>query len=184
MSNQAELQSWHDFYLVAGPAAASLVGLLFVGLTLHLRAVLARSEVRGLARVTFSNFSLVLIVALFFVIPQAAGALGEQLIIAAAVSLVITAPAVVAAARSETRTLDLRQLVLRFGLSILGYVGVGVAGGLVMAGRPSGFDWLAAAVVAMLVISLRNSWDLLVSVGASVMPPQPAGGAAAEDESS
>jgi hypothetical protein len=182
VSNQAELQSWHDFYLVAGPAAASLVGLLFVGLTMHLRAVLARSEVRGLARATFSNFALVLLVSLFFVMPQNAASLGEQLIIAAAVSLAIVAPAVTSAARSQTRTLEVRQLVLRFGLSILGYITVGVAGGLVIAGNPAGLDWLVAAVIALLVISLRNSWDLLVSVGAAVMAPQPGHAAASPDE--
>src|SRR5437899_11480758 len=64
------VQRWHDFYIVAGTAAATLVGLLFVGLSLHLRAVLSRSEVRSLARVTLANFGLVLFVSLFMVIPQ------------------------------------------------------------------------------------------------------------------
>ena len=179
------MQSWHDFYLVAGPAAASLVGLLFVGLSLHLRAVIARSEVRGLARVTFANFALVLIVALFFVIPQEAQSLGEQLIIASAVSLLIAAPAVVTAARSGTRTLDTRQLVLRFGLSILAYLAVGVAGGLVAAGAgAAGLDWLAAATIALLVISVRNSWDLLVSVGAAVLAAERGDAGAPAEETS
>lgn len=183
MSIRGELQSWHDFYLVAGQAAASLVGLLFVGLTLHLRAVLARPEVRGLARVTFSNFALVLIVALFFIIPEDSSSLGEQLLIAAAVSLAIAAPAVASAVRSETRTLEVRQLAMRFGFSILGYIGVGVSGALIIAANSSGVDWLAAAVIAMLVISLRNSWDLLVSVGASVMTPAQGGTSDSADDS-
>ena len=184
VSNQAALQSWHDFYLVVGPAAASLVGLLFVGLTLHLRAVLARDEVRGLARATFSNFALVLIVALLFVIPQDASALGTQLIIAALVSLGVAAPAVASAARSQTRTLAARQLVLRFGLSAAGYVVVGVAGGLITAARPQGLSLLATAVIALLVISLRNSWDLLVSVGDVVLAAEPANAAAAASDDS
>lgn len=185
MSNQPALQSWHDFYLVVGPAAASLVGLLFVGLTLHLRAVLARDEVRGLARATFSNFALVLIVALFFVIPQDASGLGTQLIIAALVSLAVAAPAVASAARSQTRTLAARQLVLRFGLSVAGYVAVGVAGGLITtAARPQGLTLLASAVIALLVISLRNSWDLLVSVGEVVLAPETANAAVASPDDS
>jgi hypothetical protein len=183
VSNQAALQSWHDFYLVVGPAAASLVGLLFVGLTLHLRAVLARNEVRSLARATFSNFALVLIVALFFVIPQDASGMGTQLVIAALVSLAIAAPAVVSAARSQTRTLAARQLVLRFGLSVAGYVAVGVAGGLITAARQQGLSLLASAVIALLVISLRNSWDLLVSVGDVVLAPEATDAAASPDDS-
>jgi len=53
-------QRWRDFYVVSGTAAATLVGLLFVGLSLHLRAVLSRSEVRALARVALANFGLML----------------------------------------------------------------------------------------------------------------------------
>ena len=41
MSFQTALSGWHDFYILAGTAAATLVGLLFVGLSLHLRIVVA-----------------------------------------------------------------------------------------------------------------------------------------------
>src|SRR5438874_536787 len=71
---QVMAQRWHDFYMLAGTAAATLVGLLFVGLSLHLRAVLSRSEVRSLARVTLANFGLLLFVSLFMVIPQGSSA--------------------------------------------------------------------------------------------------------------
>ena len=69
---QVLAERWHDFYIVAATAAATLVGLLFVGLSLHLRAVLSHSEVRSLARVTLANFGLILFVSLFMVIPGSA----------------------------------------------------------------------------------------------------------------
>jgi hypothetical protein len=50
MSFQEALQGWHDFYLTAGAASATLAGLLFVGLSLHLRIVVTHPEVRSLAR--------------------------------------------------------------------------------------------------------------------------------------
>jgi len=59
---QVLARRWHDFYIVAGTSSATLVGLLFVGLSLHLREVLSRSEVRSLARVTLANFGIVLFV--------------------------------------------------------------------------------------------------------------------------
>ena len=37
----------HDFFILAGTSAATLVGLLFVGLSLHLKIVIAASEVPG-----------------------------------------------------------------------------------------------------------------------------------------
>ena len=73
-------QRWRDFYILAGTAAATLVGLLFVGLSLHLRAVLSRPEVRSLARVTLANFGLILFVSMFMVIPQSGSATDPFLI--------------------------------------------------------------------------------------------------------
>ena len=79
-----------------------------------------------------------------------------------------------AAGRSRTRTLRPYQLALRFGTSALGYVAVTVAG--VFLGRGSetaAFNWLVVVTVILLVVSLRNSWDLLVSVGAATLEDQP-----------
>ena len=164
------IQSWHDFYIVAGTGSATLVGLLFVSLSLHLRTVVTRSEVRALARATLVNFALVLLVALFVVIPQDASSVGLQLEISGAVSAVIIAAPVVAASRSRGRIVPTPLLVARFVLSVLGYAGIVIAGGLLTAGSYSaGFASLASATLILLLISLRNTWDLLVSVGEATM---------------
>ncbi len=41
-----------------------------MGLSLHIRLVLSRDDVRALARVTLTNFILMLVLALFMVIPD------------------------------------------------------------------------------------------------------------------
>jgi hypothetical protein len=170
---QVLAQRWHDFYIVAGTAAATLVGLLFVGLSLHLRAVLSRSEVRSLARVTLANFGLILFVSLFMVIPQRPSATSPDLIGSGVFSLAVIAPSLVAAGRSRTRTLHRYQLALRFGSSALGYVAVIVAGALLGRDEAAAFNWLVVVTVVLLVVSLRNSWDLLVSVGAATLDDHP-----------
>ncbi len=70
MDFQTTLQSWHDFYSITGMAAASLVGLLFVGLSLHLRIVVTHEDVKALARVTLTSLGVTLVLALFMVIPE------------------------------------------------------------------------------------------------------------------
>ena len=83
-------------------------------------------------------------------------------------------PSLIAAGRSRTRTLRPYQLVLRFGSSALGYAAVIVAGALLGRGsEAAAFNWLVVVIVALLVVSLRNSWDLLVSVGAATLDDQP-----------
>ena len=170
MLNQTLVSGWHDFYILAGTSAATLVGLLFVGLSLHLRIVIASSEVRSLARVTLANFGAVLLVSLFMVIPQDQSTAALELIGSGLASLAIITPSVIGAARSGGSTLQMRRrdrarLVLRFGLSGASYLAIIVAGILLLSSLPSAFTWLVVATVVLLIISLRNTWDLLVTVG-------------------
>jgi hypothetical protein len=171
MSYLAAASDLRDFYILAGTAAATLVGLLFVGLSLHLRIVIAASEVRGLARVTLANFGAVLFVSLFMVIIEDQSAAALQLIGSGMVSLIITTPVLVAAGRNQGRTLQMQgrdraRLVLRFGLSSLSYLAIVGAGVLLLSSLISAFKVvLVVAIVVLLVVSLRNTWDLLVTVG-------------------
>jgi hypothetical protein len=171
VSYQVTASDLRDFYILAGTGAATLVGLLFVGLSLHLRVVIAASEVRSLARVTLANFGAVLFASLFLVINESQSTAGLQLIGAGIVSLIVTVPSLIAAARTTQASLDMRRmdrarLVLRFGLSALGYVAVIGAGILLLASRFIAFEVLIeVTLVTLLVISLRNTWDLLVTVG-------------------
>ena len=169
MSFQATLQSWHDFYAITGQGAAALVGLLFVGLSLHIRMVLSHADVRALARVTLSNFILMLVLALFMVIPDNNSSdTGERVILLGVISTVYTAPSLMAGLRSRMRTIGLRMLLLRFGLSFLAFVGLIVCGTELVAGNyHDGLVGLVGVVVVVLVVSLRNTWDLLVSVAAA-----------------
>lgn len=167
---QTTVSAWHDFYVVAGGASATLVGLLFVGLSLHLRVVVSRPEVRSLASVTLANFGLVLLIALFALIPQEARSFSYELIISGAVTAGLVSPSLRAASRSHTRTLRIPRLFVRFGVSEVAYAGTLAAGVLILRGSyGTGLGWLAVVAVTLNVVSLRNSWDLLVTVGAARM---------------
>jgi len=169
---QTTLQGWHTFATTAAGAAASLTGLLFVGLSLHLRLVVARSDVRALARVTFTGFVLLLLLALFLVVPNiSASTIGWALIGSGLAAGALTLPSLISAATGETHTVGLRRLLLRFALSMAAFLSVIIAGCIFVSGayRPA-LDFLAATIIVILVVSLRNSWDLLVST-ASAAPP-------------
>lgn len=169
MSYQTAASGWHDFYIVAGTASATLVGLLFVGLSLHLRVVIASSEVRSLARVTLANFGAVLFVALFMVIPEDRSTAAIELIASGVASLLIATPSLLGAFQSGGRRLQMQgrdraRLILRFGLSAASYLAIIVAGAVLFSSLGA-FTWLVVAIVVLLIVSLRNTWDLLVTVG-------------------
>ena len=168
MSYAETVQTWHDFYVTAGAAAATLVGLLFVGLTIHIRVVVTHPDVRSLARATLMDFFVVLLVALLVLAPATdTRVTGASLIATAAVSLVLVIRPALEGLKG-TQTIRLRVLILRFGFSAVCYLGVGVMG-VLFSGRDfeNGLRGLQVLVVFLLVVAVRNTWDLLVVVAAS-----------------
>ena len=167
MGSMDAAQAWHDFYVTSGTAAATLVGLLFVGLSLHIRVVVAHAEVRSLARVTLANFFAVLVVSLLLLAPLGdASITGGLLLGAGAFSLLLLVrPAHSGLRGRHAKTLPTRVLLSRFGLSGFCYVLLAVMGALMNAGQVSnGLSGLLGVIMLLLIVAVRNTWDLLVTV--------------------
>lgn len=189
MNYSTTLQGWHDFYTITGTAAATLVGLLFVGLSMHLRVVVTHADVKALARITLASLGLTLVLSLFMVLPfpDNPSSTGWNVVGAGIFGLVLIAPPAVAGMRSSRRALSVPHVILRFGLTTLAFGGVIAAGGILVAGDyHTALTWLVAVSIVLLVGALRNSWDLLVSVGAATMHepevPKPAEATSAKAE--
>jgi uncharacterized membrane protein len=74
------LTSWSTFAEVAGTAAASLIGLLFVAVSIRIDFIARSQELRNRAAQTLSLFGTVLLTAILLAIPgQATEALGAEL---------------------------------------------------------------------------------------------------------
>jgi hypothetical protein len=167
VSYAATLATWHDFYVAVAAAAATLVGLLFVGLSLQLQTVVSRPDVRALARATLSAFGLLLVFSLFLLTPEVgAGTHGYELIGTAAIGGIAHLRSMGGALHVDgVRAIGVRQLVQRYGLYTACYAMVAAAGGLLLAGDlTDGLEWTVPAAILAVVVSLRNTWDLLVTV--------------------
>ena len=72
MTFEEALLGWHDFYVATAGAAAALLGLLFVGVSINLGALNApeRIDLRERASQAFTNLTFVLVLALSVLIPQ------------------------------------------------------------------------------------------------------------------
>lgn len=171
MTFQTALQGWHTFYSIAGTSAAALVGLLFVGLALHLREVATRPDVRSLARVTLTSFAITLVLSLFMVEPgENPSSTGADILVMGACGLALVVPSLVTGLRSREHTIGFWRMLLRFGATCLACVGLMLSGGLFLSGDvKSGLDQLVPITIALLVVSVRNTWDILVSVGAAAL---------------
>jgi len=161
-------EAWHDFYLMAGTAAVTLVGLLFVSLSLHVEILFRREhqDFRELAAQAFQGYLYVLISALAFLLPAHNGVvLAFMYGVINLVMLVRTfarVPAFFAAHRA--RGGEARQL-WRFFIPALAYVLGLVAVVQLLLGLSGAGIGFFTPVVMMLAASTRTSWDLLIYVG-------------------
>jgi hypothetical protein len=74
-------ESWQNFYVMVGGAAAALTGLVLVAVSLHLRAILAHPLYRDRAYTSLQGLVSILMVAGAMLTPQAPSALGVEVLL-------------------------------------------------------------------------------------------------------
>ena len=162
------LERWHEFYLLAGTAAVTLVGLLFVALSFNLDVLIHESREHLLrhARATMMSFIYLLVVSLVFLIPDSnARRLGATVAMASLVFLGIQVRFSFLSRGAGTarhdRSLARRgwMLVVIYALAALNAIAM-----LVTASPYLAYNMIAL-ICAMLGNSAGTSWDLLVEVG-------------------
>ena len=165
--DQATLTSWHDFYITMGTASASLIGLLFVALSINVDAIngSSREDLRAFAEQAFSSFSTVLLIAVIFLIPTAnPGSLGIAFValgLGAGARMVRRGPAIWRSVRHGRLG---ERMFWRFVLPAAAVIGLVICGLGLLVGNASSPYWLVTVIIAMLLSAARSSWDLLVKV--------------------
>ena len=161
--------SWHDFYLTLGAASATLIGLLFVGVSINLDEFTTDEgiAIRVLAEQAFGNFILVLVIALMVLIPdQDQDSLTLQLAIVGSLGTFRVARRAMVFRRRTTGPFgDWRYLIRRLGLSAAASIAVLGIAVLVQTNPVTAFYWLVGAVLVYLFSAADSAWDLLIEVG-------------------
>lgn len=164
----ALVESWHEFYLMAGTAAVTLVGLLFVSLSMHLDVLLhhSRAHLLDLARQTLLAFVYVMLVALMVLVPPSTPRLlGATIGGSTLVVLAFSIAGLVNELRMKERTGVSRSLLRRRIMQIL-CLGLGAySAAQLWQGSGLGLFMMIGTICAMLGNGAGSAWDLLVQVG-------------------
>lgn len=161
---------WHEFYLLAGTAAATLIGLLFVAVSLHIDVVTHTTAqgARTLANQSFSNFIYILAFSLVFLIPQTAPAgLGLPLLIMGALGCV----GIMRRWWVTRRMVDAGDLLgatphpVRNALLLAAYVTLLVVAVRALNGDASDLYWLVWVIIWLLADAALSAWNLLLRLG-------------------
>ncbi|WP_155375143.1 hypothetical protein [Catellatospora vulcania] len=160
------MAEWANFGIVAGAAAATLVGLLFVAVTLRVNTVVTTSDLRYRAAQTLALFITVLLISLLLVVPgQPLRLVGVELVIVA----VAAGAAMAVFDRLASRATEPSVLARTLGVISLNATAVlliALSGAIAAAGQRWGIYLLVPGVVAALVCGVVNAWLLLVRLPA------------------
>jgi len=161
-----ELVLWHDFNVALVTAAAGLLGLLFVALSIHIRTLNAtrNAELRSVARTVFLGYVVALAIGFLALLPQSLSAFGVELM---GLTLLAILP-FAAAARSGLRATgvgyDRRITVVQFLLGF-GLFAVGVIGAIgVTVGEASALYVTAGVAIVSLLWGVFNTWELIFRI--------------------
>lgn len=170
-SFSSTIADWHDFYMLAGTASATLIGLLFVAVSLHIDLIgeSGAETILSLARRTFTRFIIVVIVALLFLVPhQDPKGLGLPLL---AVGI---AEALRTFRVSWTATKGLREhggfrdftdrVMLSLVLPLVSSIGFILIAATILAGTTAYLYWMVPIVAVVLTTAASNAWDLMLGL--------------------
>jgi len=158
-----ELVLWHDFNVALVTAAAALLGLRFVALSIHIRALTARrnAELRSVARSIFLGYVVSLGFGFLALMPQTLSAFGIEIL---ALNVAASIP-FAAAARSGLRAtgvgFDRRVTMVQF---IAGFAlfAVAISGSIGVALHEASALFVVAGIaIVALLWGVFNTWELI-----------------------
>ncbi len=175
------IDHWHDFFLLTGTAAATLAGLLFIALSLHME-VLVRPKFSGMlvvARSALTSFVTVLIVSMMMLPPGLSPrSSGFSLIAFVGVFTVISLFDLRKALEHEHQDFPRRTVRRRVLMPIVGYAFLMFIGVSLFRHVYEAMYLMISAMSLLLANAAFASWDLLVRVSkvkAGLRPDEPVG---------
>ena len=163
------MSEWHDFFLAAAGAAAVLVGLVFIGVSINLEMIMA-DPTYGLANRALEALILlmaVLIATCLLLVPaQGTVAAGVEVLTVGVVNWAANVAIQLLQLRNW-RSLDpsfRRHFVPRVVFGQAATLPFVVAGISLLSWGAEGLYWLVAGVVLSFVVAVLDAWVLLVEI--------------------
>jgi hypothetical protein len=160
------LHDWHDFYVLVGTASATLVGLMFVAVSIG--TAIFNEDHRGALTAfitpTVMHFASVLFGCLIATMPSHSWyTLGGLLGAGALAGSVFSGRLAVQMVIRRRYKVDLEDRLFYALLPLAGYVLALVAAAVLLTHKAAiSADLLAAAVLTLLFAAIRNAWDMMV----------------------
>jgi hypothetical protein len=172
-----ELHTWHDFYLLVGTASATLVGLMFVAMSIgaQIFSESNRAAMGAFLSSTVVHFSATLFICILATIPSHRWlTLAAVLALGGLAGLAYSTRLLVQLFVRHSFRVDVIDRMFYAGIPVLGHLLVlAAAASLLAVPSEYGLDLLAAALVTLLLAGIRNAWDMMIWIVIKTPIPGP-----------
>jgi hypothetical protein len=160
------VQEWQVFYATVATSAATLVGLLFVAMSLNLGMFGGTDNIglKKLAGQTLANYLYIIIFALIFLIPrQGPIGLGVPLICNGLAGLTRTVSHLRTLLSNMPQGISRKDIFVRAAMALVAFSVLIIVSFLVMVRANAGsLNWLVAPMILLLISASLNTWSLLI----------------------
>jgi hypothetical protein len=153
MPSSNDPAAWQNFFLMMGTANATLTGLLFVALSIHLREVLEHPRLKPRAVIALVVLTTQIVISAIVLVPQARELMGLEILVLNGVFLYLDVRNRVQTTLNQAALLSL-VIRLAYGYSAISLI-VGIGGG---------FYVLALVLVLTLARTMASCWALLTEL--------------------
>ena len=155
------LAPWREFYGLVGTAAAALVALLFVAASIGagILSVERATATRTYMSPIVCHFTVILFACAVGLMPSHTGASFGLLIGASALAGLLYSGAILMRVLKDAN-IDLADRIGYGVAPVIGYVAALAAAALFFLGSRRAADVLAGALLLLLIVNIRNAWDL------------------------
>ncbi|HXL98649.1 MAG TPA: hypothetical protein VN932_01880 [Rhizomicrobium sp.] len=161
------MQSWTDFYEMTGGAAATLLGLLFVSVSVNAQAILGATHQhpRRMAEQGFQNYLAVLMISLLVLFPHMDNrSLGISILCVVGIWAAWVLARMYSTLMGPRATESRFAAARRFLSSVIGYSILIYSAARMALGQGDYHQLLAVSLILLLFSATAVSWELLTSI--------------------
>ena len=162
----AELvEDWHDFDVLVGTAAATLVGLMFVAASIGASVFTERdrSALKAFISPTVVHFTTVLMIAVVAPVPTHEWhTLAGLLAVVGVAGAIYSTNVWIELFIHRRFNVDVVDRLFYAGIPLVGHLLLLLAAFFLWRQSEAGLDLLAAGQITLLLAAIRNAWDMMI----------------------
>lgn len=161
---EATLQGWHEFFTLIGTAAVTIIGAMFVVVSVGIRLIHStqRQAITAFLSGTVINLSAVLLGSSLSFVPELDSTWFSALVVALGLVGLILSPRRLVPFRSTEEIVRTGDRFWYLVLPHASYASLVIVGFVAYWNVRAGFDLVALALVILLISGIRNAWDMVL----------------------